>query len=94
MSGKLGIWTLTPRWVKGARNDIFTVQADGENMAEDEDGPVMRPALVNKPVLDVLGIGELRDYIAALREEIARAEAMIARKGDHRGAAEAMFRRG
>jgi uncharacterized small protein (DUF1192 family) len=41
--------------------------------------------------LDMLGVDELRDYIAELRTEIARAEAMIGRKQDHRGAAEAVF---
>ena len=35
----------------------------------------------------------LRDYIAALRAEIARAEAAIAARGTQRAAAEAFFRK-
>ena len=43
--------------------------------------------------LDALGVAELRDYIAELKTEITRAEAMIARKEAHRGAAESVFGR-
>ncbi len=50
-----------------------------------------RPRLVEQPALDGFGLDELTAYIAALRAEIARAEAMIARKSSHRGVAEAVF---
>jgi uncharacterized small protein (DUF1192 family) len=63
-------------------------------MARDEEDPPPRKRLrLEKLVLDTLGIAELRDYIDELREEIARVEADIARKGSHRSAAEAFFRR-
>lgn len=64
-------------------------------MARDEEEellPRKRPRL-EKLVLDTLGIEELRDYIGELREEIARVEADIERKGSHRSAAEAFFRK-
>ena len=37
---------------------------------------------------------ELRDYIASLQAEIARAEAAIAARGQQRSAADALFRTG
>jgi uncharacterized small protein (DUF1192 family) len=43
--------------------------------------------------LDTLGVAELHAYIGELQTEIARCQAMIARKQDHRGAAEAFFKR-
>ena len=62
-------------------------------MARDDDDPPLRKrARLEKPVLDTLGIEELRDYIDELREEITRVEADIARKGSHRTAADAFFR--
>ena len=60
---------------------------------EEEDLPMRKRTRLEKLVLDTLGIEELRDYIGELREEIARVEADIARKGSHRSAAEAFFRR-
>jgi uncharacterized small protein (DUF1192 family) len=59
---------------------------------DDEDLPRKRRRL-EPLVLDSLGIGELHDYIAELRGEIARAEADIERKGSHRSAAEMFFRK-
>lgn len=59
----------------------------------DDDEPRPRAQLVGQPVLDMLGISELRDYIAALQSEIARAEGVIARKSGHMGVAEALFGR-
>jgi uncharacterized small protein (DUF1192 family) len=41
--------------------------------------------------LELYGVGELEERIAALRAEIARAEAQIARKKDTRSAADALF---
>jgi uncharacterized small protein (DUF1192 family) len=42
--------------------------------------------------LEVMGVGELRDYIAGLQAEIERAQAVIDRKQSHRGAAESIFK--
>jgi uncharacterized small protein (DUF1192 family) len=64
-------------------------------MQEEEDRP-RRPAAGQRfqpAVLDGRGIEELRDYIAALRAEIARAEAAIAAREHQRGAADALFRK-
>jgi len=41
--------------------------------------------------IDGLGVAELQDYVAELRAEVARAEAMIAHKLEHRNAADAVF---
>ncbi len=38
-----------------------------------------------------MSITELQDYIVSLRAEIERAEAMIARKQQHRSAMQAVF---
>ena len=66
-------------------------------MARDDDNPWEAPprkrVRLEKPVLDTLGIEELRDYIGELREEIARVEADIERKQGHRSAADAFFKR-
>lgn len=59
---------------------------------DDEAAQPRRPARLTRLVLDSLGIEELNAYIAELREEIARAEAEIARKQTHRSAADAFFR--
>ena len=49
-----------------------------------------RPSL--KPVdLQPMSVGELKDYIAALEAEIARADAMIAKKNAHRSGIDALF---
>jgi uncharacterized small protein (DUF1192 family) len=62
-------------------------------MAEDEDQPVRKRIRLEKLTLDPLGIEELRDYIAELKEEITRVETDIGRKQGHRSAADAFFRR-
>ena len=62
-------------------------------MAEDDDAPVRKRVRLGKPVLDTLGVGELRDYILELRDEIARVEADIVRKESHKSAADAFFRK-
>jgi uncharacterized small protein (DUF1192 family) len=62
-------------------------------MVDEEDGPVRKRVRLEKLVLDTLGIEELRDYIAELREEIARVEADIGQKQGHRSAADAFFKR-
>ncbi len=43
-------------------------------------------------VLDDLSVDELQDYIAEMKEEIARVEAEIEKKTGHRSAADALFR--
>ena len=57
---------------------------------EDDELPMTR-RVVPLP-LDPLGVVELQGYIAELRMEIARAEAAIGRKQDHRGVADSFFR--
>ncbi len=58
----------------------------------DDELPRPRACLVTPP-LDPLGVEELQRYIAELRQEISRAELEIARKQDHRSAADSVFRR-
>jgi uncharacterized small protein (DUF1192 family) len=60
---------------------------------DDDDAPARKRHRLEKLVLDTLGIEELRDYIAELKEEIARVEADIGRKQGHRSAADAFFRK-
>jgi uncharacterized small protein (DUF1192 family) len=62
-------------------------------MAEEEDAPLRKRHRLERLVLDMMGIEELRDYITELKEEITRVEADIARKTTHRSAADAFFRR-
>ena len=61
-------------------------------MTEDEQEQARRAARFQPAALDAWGVEELRDYIAALHAEVARAEAVIAARERQRGAAEAMFR--
>ena len=58
-----------------------------------DDLPERPPSRLTVLPLDTLGVEELRAYIGALQTEIARCEAAIARKQDHRGAAEQVFKR-
>lgn len=60
---------------------------------EEEDLPRKRQVL-EKPRFDGWDVSQLRDYIEELKAEIARAEAGIAARNDHRSAAEAFFRKG
>jgi uncharacterized small protein (DUF1192 family) len=62
-------------------------------MAEEEDLPIRKRRRLERLVLDTLGVEELQDYIAELREEIARVEADIEGKQRHRSAADAFFRK-
>lgn len=61
---------------------------------EEEDNLPRRRQVLEKPRFDGWDVAQLQDYIAELREEIARAEAGIAARNDHRAAAEAFFRKG
>ena len=64
---------------------------------EDEVGAGPRPRVEHRfvppPSLEGWSVQALRDYIAALTAEIARAEATIARQESHRSAADALFRK-
>jgi len=62
-------------------------------MVDEDEGPPRKRVRLEKLLLDSLGIEELRDYIAELREEIARVEADIDRKQGNRSAAYAFFKR-
>jgi uncharacterized small protein (DUF1192 family) len=59
---------------------------------DEEDPPSNRKPAPLKD-LSLLGIAELEEYIAALEGEISRAQAEIAEKRQHRGGAEALFKR-
>jgi uncharacterized small protein (DUF1192 family) len=59
---------------------------------EEEDLPRRRHVL-EKPRFDGWDVSQLQEYIAELKVEIARAEAGIAARNDHRAAADAFFRK-
>ena len=54
----------------------------------------LRPRRVERPVLDLLSVADLRAYIAELQAEIVRTEAAIAKKDGARGHADSFFRKG
>ncbi len=56
-----------------------------------DDEPTRPAPRLACPPLDPLGVTELREYISELQAEITRVEAAIARKADHRSAAESVF---
>jgi uncharacterized small protein (DUF1192 family) len=58
----------------------------------DEDSPPPRPKLLVPPVLDKLGVEELRTYISDLESEILRVKAVILAKQAHAEAAAAFFK--
>jgi uncharacterized small protein (DUF1192 family) len=61
---------------------------------ETEQNPRTRRGTKLQPlVLDSLGLAELNDYIVELKAEIVRVEAAMAKKQDHRGVADAFFRK-
>jgi len=60
--------------------------------SEEEELPRRRQVL-ERPSFDGWDIAQLEAYIAELRAEIARAEAGIAARRQHRAAAEAFFRK-
>lgn len=59
---------------------------------EEDDLPRRRKVL-ETPRFDGWDVSQLQEYIAELKAEIARAEAGIAARQDHRSAAEAFFRK-
>lgn len=58
----------------------------------DEDLPRPAKKLLTPPVLDMLGVEELNDYIALLEEEIQRVKQAVSKKQAHRDAAAAFFK--
>lgn len=61
-------------------------------MLEEEPRPKRKG--LERPVLDPLGVDELRAYVAELHAEIERVEHEITRKQAHRSAADSFFRMG
>jgi uncharacterized small protein (DUF1192 family) len=63
-------------------------------ITDEDQGARPRPARgLTPPVLDGWDVQDLRDYIAALRAEIERAEAAITKRESHRSAADLLFRK-
>jgi uncharacterized small protein (DUF1192 family) len=62
-------------------------------LREDEDTPRKKPRFDPLP-LDGVSREDMEAYIAALETEIARVKATMAARDSHRGAAEALFRKG
>lgn len=61
-------------------------------MLNEDEQPKLTSQTLAPLMLDRLGIDELRSYIGALNAEIRRVEAEMARKSDHRSAADSFFR--
>ncbi len=61
-------------------------------MHEDEEIRPKKTLLLEKPPLDPLSVEDLLLYIGALRDEIARTEAEIAKKQGARGHADSFFK--
>ena len=66
------------------------MQGRGGEMWDEDVQPI--PQRLPRIALEPLGVAELQAYIAELHAEIARAEVAIARKQDHRGAADRFFK--
>jgi uncharacterized small protein (DUF1192 family) len=63
-------------------------------MFEDEDRPrPKRQEIALGQALDGVSVGEMQARIAALQDEIRRLETEIARRQNHRAAADAFFKR-
>jgi uncharacterized small protein (DUF1192 family) len=86
---------MDPAAIQGQAAQIaHTVFAWRNIMRFDEEPQITTPkpgALVPRN-LEPLGVAELEYYITTLREEIARAEAEIVKKGHSRAAADAVFK--
>jgi uncharacterized small protein (DUF1192 family) len=65
----------------------------GASMIEEEEVRPAKKGRLEKLPLDPLSVGELEAYIVELRDEIARVEAAIARKGSARDHADSFFKR-
>jgi uncharacterized small protein (DUF1192 family) len=86
---------MDPRAVQGQAEQIaHTATAWRKIMRFDDELPIPipQPGRLVPRNLEPLGVDELQYYIVTLREEIARAEAEITKKGHSRAAAEAFFR--
>ena len=59
----------------------------------EEDNLPRKRQVLEKPRFDGWDVSQLQDYIVELKGEIARAEAAIGARNDHRSAAEAFFRK-
>ena len=79
-----------PTQTHPALNDVTDTE---EIIARDDDEPPVKRRRLEPLLLDSLGIQELRLYIDELKTEIARVEADIGRKNNHRSAADAFFKR-
>ncbi len=88
----VAIWAFVPFGVKGIRLYYGRNSANPRGPMMIEDEPAPRRRRVEPMLLDPLGVEELRGYIGELRAEIARAEAAIAKKQDHRSAADGFFK--
>jgi uncharacterized small protein (DUF1192 family) len=77
-------------WLVGHGAECGSMEND---MAREEDEPLMKRRRLEPLLLDSLGIEELRGYIDELKAEIVRVEADIGRKSSHRSAADAFFKR-
>jgi uncharacterized small protein (DUF1192 family) len=60
-----------------------------------EEEPIQRPKTIHElgSDLSLLSVGELRERVAALKEEIARLEAVIRSKESSKDAADTFFKR-
>ena len=60
-----------------------------------EEEPIRRPKTIHElgSDLSLLSVGELRERVAALKEEIARLEAVIRSKESSKDAADTFFKR-
>jgi uncharacterized small protein (DUF1192 family) len=65
---------------------------DHSMINQDEDLPKKAKKLLEPPPLDMLGVGELKDYVAVLEAEILRVKSAISAKEAHKSAAALLFR--
>lgn len=60
----------------------------------DEDDLPKKPAPVFSPArLDTLSVAQMQEYTADMKQEIARVELEIGKRGYHKNAAEALFKK-
>jgi len=62
-------------------------------MFDEDDLPKKPKPLFTAAKLEGRSVEEMKEYIADLQGEVARTEAEIARRGGHRSAAEALFKK-
>jgi uncharacterized small protein (DUF1192 family) len=71
--------------------DISRARQEEEMIFDDETDPRTKKRRLR--VLDNLSVPELKEYVQELKDEIARAEADIAKKEKHQSAASALFKK-